>query len=245
MTDPSDPRKYTQEEVALILSRALEVQHSGGLTHQELLEAAREVGIDRSAVETAAREVAERRADELEIAEERRLARRNFYRSVAVYLLVNAFLFAIDLLTGEGWWFYWPLLGWGLGVALQGLRVAFPREIPIEKRRARRAKEQARRRKLEAKAEAERRRLEAKAALERSARAFESSVQHGLATLLESVAHKIQSSVDKARAGTAPGVGSQGVRVDTNSAARPVATEAPEEAAPGREAVRSDRRRGR
>jgi len=29
----------------------------------------------------------------------------------------------IDLLTGGGWWFYWPLLGWGVGTAAHGFAV--------------------------------------------------------------------------------------------------------------------------
>ncbi len=36
---------------------------------------------------------------------------------LGVYLLVNAILIAVDLRDGDGYWFYWPLLGWGAGVA--------------------------------------------------------------------------------------------------------------------------------
>jgi hypothetical protein len=32
-------------------------------------------------------------------------------------------LFIIDWATGDGWWFYWPLFGWGMGVALHALGV--------------------------------------------------------------------------------------------------------------------------
>lgn len=32
-------------------------------------------------------------------------------------------LFIIDLMTGAGWWFQWPLFGWGIGVALHALGV--------------------------------------------------------------------------------------------------------------------------
>ena len=36
---------------------------------------------------------------------------KGFYTHLVIYLVVNAFLFAIDLIGGGNWWFYWPLLG--------------------------------------------------------------------------------------------------------------------------------------
>jgi hypothetical protein len=36
---------------------------------------------------------------------------------LGAYLLVNAILIWVDLRDGDGDWFYWPLLGWGAGVA--------------------------------------------------------------------------------------------------------------------------------
>jgi len=38
-------------------------------------------------------------------------------------------LFAIDWLTGGGWWFYWPMLGWGVGLAIHGMSVFV--KVPI------------------------------------------------------------------------------------------------------------------
>jgi len=43
---------------------------------------------------------------------------RSFYSTMVIYVLVNALLFVIDILTGDGLWFYWPLLGWGIGMAI-------------------------------------------------------------------------------------------------------------------------------
>ena len=57
------------------------------------------------------------------------------YIHAAVYVAVNLMLFAINVLTrspagsvqvpgvtvnagGGDWWFYWPLLGWGIGLAI-------------------------------------------------------------------------------------------------------------------------------
>lgn len=47
---------------------------------------------------------------------------RDFYQHLAVYLVINAGLVLINLLTSpQSLWFVWPLLGWGIGVALHAL----------------------------------------------------------------------------------------------------------------------------
>jgi len=38
-----------------------------------------------------------------------------------VYVLVNLGLWAIATVTGRGPWNVWPLLGWGLGLAIHGV----------------------------------------------------------------------------------------------------------------------------
>ena len=44
---------------------------------------------------------------------------KGFYIHLGVYLIVNAGLFAINMITNpDNLWFYWPLLGWGVGVAI-------------------------------------------------------------------------------------------------------------------------------
>ncbi len=50
-------------------------------------------------------------------------ALKGLYTHVVAYVLVNIGLFAINLLAGGGWWFYWPLLGWGVGLGLHVLNV--------------------------------------------------------------------------------------------------------------------------
>jgi hypothetical protein len=45
-------------------------------------------------------------------------ARRGLYAHAIVYAIVNAVLFTIDYLTPGGPWFYWPLIGWGVGLAI-------------------------------------------------------------------------------------------------------------------------------
>jgi hypothetical protein len=49
---------------------------------------------------------------------------RGFYTHLGVYVLINAMLLLINIATSpDVLWFYWPLLGWGIAVALHAIRV--------------------------------------------------------------------------------------------------------------------------
>jgi hypothetical protein len=49
-------------------------------------------------------------------------ARTGFYVHLAAYLAVNALLVCVNLLTTPGrLWFYWPLVGWGVGLLAHAL----------------------------------------------------------------------------------------------------------------------------
>ncbi len=50
----------------------------------------------------------------------------SFYSHAAIYVAVNLLLLVIDALTGPGWWFYWGLLGWGIGLVAHGCGVFLP-----------------------------------------------------------------------------------------------------------------------
>ena len=57
-------------------------------------------------------------------AKKRVAALRGFYVHLVVYVVVNLFLFLINITASpDTLWFYWPLLGWGLAVGLHALRV--------------------------------------------------------------------------------------------------------------------------
>ena len=48
---------------------------------------------------------------------------RGFYSHLMMFVLVNALLFVIDVVSGDSWWFYWPLLGWGIGLCVHAFSV--------------------------------------------------------------------------------------------------------------------------
>ena len=50
-------------------------------------------------------------------------ALKGFYIHATVFVLVNIALLVINVMVGGGWWFYWPLLGWGIGLGVHALGV--------------------------------------------------------------------------------------------------------------------------
>jgi hypothetical protein len=50
-------------------------------------------------------------------------ALKGFHIHLTVYLIVNTGLFLINVVTFSNWWFYWPLLGWGIGLAAHAMGV--------------------------------------------------------------------------------------------------------------------------
>ena len=52
-------------------------------------------------------------------------ARRDLYQHAAIYAVVNLMLFLLDFLTPGGPWFFWPLFGWGIGLASHTVAVVF------------------------------------------------------------------------------------------------------------------------
>lgn len=156
MDKANAPRKYSQEEVNAILRRALERQgSSSAITHDELIETAKELGIDPAALESAISE--QRTVGEYEAARAEYLVQRRqkFYEHLRSYLIVNFVLFVVDLVTSGGVWFFWPLFGWGIGVAFDASDTFWPKEKDIDRGARRlmekRARQEAELRKLERK----------------------------------------------------------------------------------------------
>ena len=49
---------------------------------------------------------------------------KGFYGNLIAYIVVNIGLMVLNLLTSPGYlWFFWPMLGWGIGVLFHGMKV--------------------------------------------------------------------------------------------------------------------------
>ncbi len=62
-------------------------------------------------------------------------ARTDFYRYLAIYLILSVFFWVIAIATDGGWWPVWYMIGGGIGVAFMGLNVFIPRKTEEERQR--------------------------------------------------------------------------------------------------------------
>jgi hypothetical protein len=128
MPDSTPPRRYTNAEAAAILSRALERQNGEGgrISHDELLETAREIGVTTDELEAAVIDEVRARAERLVLEEQRARALRGFLRHMAAFGVVNAVLCVIDKKLTGGTWFYWVGLAWAVALALHAAKTFLP-----------------------------------------------------------------------------------------------------------------------
>lgn len=70
------------------------------------------------------------RDERREAAVKRLKTRRDFKNHMLIYLIVNTMLIAIWAASGAGYfWPIWPILGWGVGIALNAWAVYGQRPI--------------------------------------------------------------------------------------------------------------------
>ena len=51
---------------------------------------------------------------------------REFYGSLAAYVVVMIVLFIVDYSDRGNWWMYWPAMGWGIAIVLHAFRTLGP-----------------------------------------------------------------------------------------------------------------------
>jgi hypothetical protein len=226
--------RYSDEEVDEILRRAIERQkdQGAGLSHDDLVAAAGEIGIAPADVEAAVAEVRQAGSGKAAVAEpvdedtklyllDRQSRRAGFLRHLATYLVVNGALAGMNALTGGTWWVLWVVLGWGIGIALHGLGALLP-DDPA--RRARRTQRLRHRRDKETRRLREQERRQERRRERRSReKAFESAVQEGVGLLLSAAARKIEDAVERSRRereGVRVATDDDRVRVDVGDDAR-------------------------
>jgi Flp pilus assembly protein TadB len=126
MMNQYESKQYDSDEVTRIIRRALKLSNEDAIRHDELMETAAQVGLDSSIVEIAIKE--ERREYQKERIRKaaRRRRRAGFQWHLWSYIVVNAALLLTDNLTPGPWWFHWPVLGWGIGLAFHFKAAYYP-----------------------------------------------------------------------------------------------------------------------
>lgn len=129
---------YEQQEAEQILKKAVthppRANSSSGVSHEQLVAMASELGVDSETVAVAVQEW----QGEQEAQRERQtfIARRRqeFWPHLWSYLGTNSFLVALNLLTSPDYfWASWPLLGWGIGLFFHALSALPTRGETFEK----------------------------------------------------------------------------------------------------------------
>jgi hypothetical protein len=128
-------RQFSIDEVGELIDLAARLDDlvtSSGLSYDELVRVAGEVGISREAIDRA---VATDRAERRRLAKQakKRVRRRmRFVRHAVAYAVVVSSLLLIDAINGGGWWFYYVAALWGALLALQGMRFLTRKSGPVE-----------------------------------------------------------------------------------------------------------------
>ena len=131
-------RRFPRDEVGEIIDLAarlddlVEDPTDQGLSLEQLVHVADEVGISRQAVERAVAEERKRRSTGERDTRKRVRRRMRFVRHALVYALVVSALLLIDVLNGGGWWFFYVAALWGAVLALQAMRFMTRRRGPLE-----------------------------------------------------------------------------------------------------------------
>ena len=131
-------QRFPREEIGDIIDLAARLDDlvddptDLGLTLDQLVRVAGEVGISRNAVERAVRDQRKQKAVDEREAKKRIRRRMRFIRHILVYLVVISALFLIDALNGGGWWFFYIAALWGAVLAIQGMRFVTRRKGPLE-----------------------------------------------------------------------------------------------------------------
>ncbi len=112
---------YSQEDIQQILALAMKQEwEQSDFSPEQLLEMAAELGISPQKLERAEQQWFEQKHEQKARRAFISYRREKFQKHLFSYLVVNAFLVIIDLITdGSLDWSYWPILGWGIGLAFE------------------------------------------------------------------------------------------------------------------------------
>jgi hypothetical protein len=126
-------RTFNNDQASNIIRKALSIKKIDTINYQELLEIGQELGIDPSQIQEAIHSQ-DSRDNEQQLRDKWMSRQRDDFREhLWAFIIINFALVLIDLLTYGGWWFQWPLLCWGIGLAFHYRETYYPGEEQIEK----------------------------------------------------------------------------------------------------------------
>ncbi len=121
-------RFYEDEEAQEILRRAAgaTTDHANGISRDNLLLSAAELGIAPEALAEAERSVIAERSQNALHAEYVRELRHDFAVHLASYVIINGGFLLMNLFLPFFGWVYWSIFGWGIGLVFDALATYGP-----------------------------------------------------------------------------------------------------------------------
>ncbi|MEI6369792.1 MAG: 2TM domain-containing protein [Nostocales cyanobacterium ELA608] len=114
---------YNSEEMQQILEVAFKRKQQGEYTREQIIEIALELGVSSESLQVAEQEWIK---NNLAVKKEQishGQQRKGFKSHLFVFLAINGFLVLLNLLVSPGYfWAIYPILGWGLGLLLHGIK---------------------------------------------------------------------------------------------------------------------------
>jgi eukaryotic-like serine/threonine-protein kinase len=207
---PSETR-FSDATMKAVIGKALSFQERGGYDKSELREAARELGIEESALEAAMSAVRQEKQTRSIVAADDALKeriiearKRGFWKHLIAYVGVNLIIVMPGLMEehmADRWAVFVPAIIWGIGLAIHAMS-AFSSKVTQEvlskarqKEERAFAKDASHRASLAANLEKQARRAE----LKRGAAAFGTAVEQGVASMLNDAAAKLRDGVVSSR----------------------------------------------
>jgi hypothetical protein len=115
---------YNAEEMQQILEVAFRQKQKGEYTREQIIEIASELGVSSESLQAAEQEWLKNNVEVKKEQMSNSQQRKDFKSHLFAFLAINGFLVLLNLVVNPGYfWAIYPILGWGLGLLLHGIKV--------------------------------------------------------------------------------------------------------------------------
>ena len=115
---------YNSEEMQQILEVAFRRKQQGEYTREQIIEIASELGVSSESLQAAEQEWLKNNVEVKKEQMSNSQQRKDFKSHLFAFLAINGFLVLLNLVVSPGnFWAIYPILGWGLGLLLHGIKV--------------------------------------------------------------------------------------------------------------------------
>jgi Zn-dependent peptidase ImmA (M78 family) len=115
---------YNSEEMQQILEVAFRRKQQGEYTREQIIEIASELGVSSESLQAAEQEWLKNNVEVKKEQMSNNQQRKGFKSHLFTFMAINGFLVILNLVVSPGYfWAIYPMLGWGLGLLLHGIKV--------------------------------------------------------------------------------------------------------------------------